>query len=145
MDVIGDAEAVVGGGVKLLSGWQGYALAAALSAALAGSAAVWATATIYGATISDLKREKADTANAAAQASLTRFEAASANITAAADGYVADKNALNIMFTKIHKDFANAIFKKPLPVGCKPDAERLRQLGLAVDAANSDPAAGHVP
>jgi hypothetical protein len=94
------------------------------------------------AQISDLQRDQADTNAGQYKAALDDFEAASKRINAAAAGAKVDLSAVNGQLAAIRKDFQNA---KPLPIDCKPDAERVRRLtatAAAVDQAIARSVAG---
>lgn len=112
-----------------------------LAALVAGAAATWATSTIYRARISDMKAVQASHDRDLANAALKRFTETAAQINAAATGYTAAAGDLGKKLDSIQTDLRNVQNKKPLPAGCKPDVDRLRNLTAAVAASNS--AAGH--
>lgn len=116
---------------------------AALAAFLAGSAATWATATIYGARISEMKAEKASEEAARANAVLVKFTAQATIINGAAQEYAAAQGTLGTKLDTIAKDLKNVQARRPLPRNCAPDADRLQNLRAAVDAIN--PTVGHSP
>ena len=62
-------------------------------------------------------------------------------MNAAGAGYQASLAAIDAQFSNLQKGLSNAIAAKPLPVDCKPDAGRVRQLAAAVAAANLHAAA----
>lgn len=112
-----------------------------LAALIAGSVAIWATSTIYGARISDMKATQAMRDRDLANAALKKFTETAARINTAALGYTAATGDLGKKLDSIQTDLKNVQNKKPLPVGCKPDADRLRSIAAAVAATNS--IAGH--
>lgn len=112
-----------------------------LAALIAGSAATWATATIYGARISDMKAEQASRDRDAANAVLKKFTETATRINAAANDYTAVAGDLGKKLDTIQTDLKNVQAKSPLPHDCKPTSDRLRSLTAAVAAANST--AGH--
>jgi len=82
-------------------------------------------------------RAQADLSNA--NTALSDLREAGARIRQSADDYLAIKSDLGAKLDAIRKDLKNA--KKPLPVGCRPDAQRVRSLSDAVDAAKQAAAA----
>lgn len=121
----------------VIGGWQGYAATAALAALLAGGAACYLTALGYRLTIADLKLAQANAAVQAANQSLKQFETDAAAIHGAAAAFDGARNDLSAKLGTISKDFASAVKSHPLPVDCKPSADRLRLLSGAVAATNS--------
>lgn len=115
-----------------------------LAAFIAGAGATWATATIYGAKISDLKAEQANREKEAAQAALDAFIKNSKIIAAAAADYLNGKNPLAAKMDELARDLANAQHATPLPANCKPDSARVRSFNAAISAAN-DSISGHSP
>jgi len=106
--------------------------------AAAGAAGGWV---VQGwrkdADIADLKREQADDRAAGTAAALTDLVTAAGNVKAAAQGYVSARNDLTTAMSAISKDLKNVQKQNPLPVDCRPDAGRLRNLQAAVAAANA--------
>lgn len=84
------------------------------------------------ARIAELRRERAESAAQGAQKVLDDIEAAARKINASAVSYAAARDSLTASLSKVTKELQIA---KPLPVDCRPDAERVRLLGAAVDAA----------
>lgn len=72
-------------------------------------------------------------ANQAATA-LTTLQADATAIHAAATEYAGIQNSLAPKIAALTKELRNA---KPLPPGCAPNLERVRNLEAAIDAANS--------
>lgn len=113
-----------------------------VAALIAGSAATWATATIYGARISKMEAAQASSERDLANAALKKFTETAARINLAASGYTAATGDLGKKLDLIQTDLKNVQTKKPLPANCHADADRLRNLTAAVAAANSA-AIGH--
>ena len=122
---------------KFLIGWKGYVAAAGVAAVFAASTAVWATSTIYGARIANLNASIATEHANNAEASLAQFTSDAGKIHDAAIQFGGIKNDLNVSLTKLSKDFANVSSSHPLDPKCRPTADRLRILSLAVAAANA--------
>jgi Tfp pilus assembly protein PilN len=74
--------------------------------------------------------ERANQANSA----LTTLQADAAAIHQAATEYAGVQNTLAPKIAALTKELRNA---KPLPVDCRPDSVRVRNLDAAIDAANS--------
>lgn len=74
--------------------------------------------------------EKANQATGA----LTTLQADAAAIHQAATEYAGVQNILAPKIAALTKELRNA---KPLPMDCRPDAVRVRNLDAAIDAANS--------
>ena len=81
--------------------------------------------------------ELANYKNAEAAAALKKFQDTAKRIETASQAYTANTSALRGSIDVIVKDLKNVQAKKPLPRGCKPDADRLRSLGDAVSATNA--------
>ena len=111
--------------------------ACSATAFVVASVSVWATSTIYGARISDLNASIATEHAQNAQASLAQFTTDANKIHDAAIQFGGIQTSLNGSLKKLSKDFANVSQSKPLPRDCKPTADRLRVLTLAVAAANA--------
>ena len=106
--------------------------------AAAGAAGGWV---VQGwrkdADIADLKREQADDRAADTAAALTDLVTAAGKVKAAAQGYVSARNDLTTAMSAISMDLKNVQKQNPLPVDCRPDAGRLRNLQAAAAAANA--------
>lgn len=88
-----------------------------------------------------LQRAKAAQATQRADqsdADLAEFKAAAREMTGAAKDAAAQARAARAKIAAIHV----RPYEKPLPVGCRPDLERLRDRNAAIDAFNAA-AAGH--
>ncbi len=103
------------------------------AAAIAFGAGAGVTASIKNGEIARLELRQAKGQIDQRDAALRDIAAASASIKTAAKNYQDDKTSLNTKLDAIRKDMKNA---KPLPAGCLLDAERLRYINAAVDAAN---------
>jgi len=90
------------------------------------------------AEIAELTAARAQADLTSANAALGNLEAAGARIRQSADDYLIIKSDLGAKLDAIRKDLKNA---KPLPAGCRPDAQRVRSLSDAVDAAKQAAAA----
>ncbi|MDH2239058.1 hypothetical protein N5K27_22375 [Pigmentiphaga sp. GD03639] len=127
----------------MIPAWLRYGTATAL-----GGVLVWfAVAQPQIAALErDLARQQADVSRQQAKesaAALSDLETMIRNIRAAADGYQAQQAILAPRIDALAREIKNA--PKPLPVDCRPDDFRVRNLRAAVDAANeagSAPAAG---
>lgn len=71
-------------------------------------------------------------------ADLAEFKAAAREMTGAAKDAAAQTKAVRAKIAAIHV----RPYEKPLPVGCRPDSERLRDRNAAIAAFNAA-AAGH--
>jgi hypothetical protein len=108
-----------------------------IASVLAGGATFWLTSQGYKATISQMKADEAKAEAARSNAILAKYQAYAAQISAAAQTYVATQGALDTKIGDIQKGLKSVIAKTPLPRGCKPTADRVRVLTTAVSAANS--------
>lgn len=91
------------------------------------------------ADISAIEAKQAGDLAASTTAAMTDLKTAAAAINTAANEYAGVAGRLDVKLDQIKKDMKNA---KPLPVDCRPDAVRVRDLGAAIDAAN-EAATGH--
>lgn len=101
------------------------------------SASVWATVQYENGVIAEIKlgyttRDLQTTAN-----SLKQFQSNATRINNAAGDYERAADDLQNRLNPILKDLKDAQHKAPLPIGCKPDAFRVRNLAAAVNAANA--------
>jgi len=120
-------------------GWQGYVIAALVSAILSG----YAISLPYRLTIADMERDRlASQANAYAT-TLDEFKKDAALIHQSASDYTDFKQDLQQKFAAAAKDLKHAIKARPLPDGCGPDIVRVRALEAAIAATNT--AAGSKP
>lgn len=85
------------------------------------------------AEIADLKSGYAKERETQATAALTSLKADADAITKAAGEYAAIVSPLAPRIAALTKELRNA---KPLPVGCAPTPDRVRNLDAAIDAAN---------
>lgn len=109
----------------------------ALSMLTAAGATWFVTSRSYEVVIANQKADKAESAADNATASLDQLKAFIGNMNAATTGY---NNTQGVLYGKIDdlaKDLKNAQSKAPLPVDCKPDADRLRSLAATVSAVNA--------
>ncbi|NOV25875.1 hypothetical protein E5S69_20440 [Cupriavidus necator] len=112
--------------------------AAGLAAAL--FAAGWVTnGWRKDAEIAKLVANQAQADLAGANKAIENLSTAGAKIREAADTYADIQDMLGGKIDAIRKDLKNA--KTPLPAGCRPDAQRVRNLSNAVDAAKQAAAA----
>lgn len=131
------------GAIKLFLGglgaW-GYIAAAGLAALLAVSATHWIDAKAYGLEISNIRNADLTAQNNAVTASLAKLNGFIANMNTADANYQLDLTRIGSTFASLQKELQNALAQKPLPVDCKPDANRLRILQASISAANAKPA-----
>lgn len=119
----------------LVPSWLVYV--AALSLLPIGAVGGWvAQGWRKDAQIASLGQQKADDRASIAEGSLTKLNAAIAQMSGSAAEYIAVRDKLGVQLGVISKDLKNVQANKPLPVDCRPDADRLRSLAAAVDAAN---------
>jgi hypothetical protein len=121
----------------LLVGWRGYAAAAAV-----GAVAAWFVLdAFHGREIAELRLEQSrddlSVAREAIQQTNDDLQVMAANARAAA----AAGPELTASIGALSKALKNA---NPLPAGCRPDADRVRNLTDSVRAARG-PAAGQQP
>ncbi|WP_367395017.1 hypothetical protein [Cupriavidus sp. Agwp_2] len=91
------------------------------------------------AEIAELTAARAQADLTSANQALSDIQATGAAIRQHADYYLAVQSDLGAKMDAIRKDMKNA--RKPLPVDCRPDAQRVRGLSDAVDAAKQAAAA----
>ncbi|AMR80255.1 hypothetical protein A2G96_08055 [Cupriavidus nantongensis] len=91
-----------------------------------------------GAEIAELTAARAQADLADANTALSDLKEAGVRIRQSADDYLVIKSDLGAKMDAIRKDLKNA---KPLPVDCRPDDVRVRNLSSAVDAAKQAAAA----
>jgi hypothetical protein len=115
----------------------------ALALIIGGVGAGWAVAKIKDAQIDSIQAADAKADADRAKAVLAKFEIDAQRIMVAAQSYALVQGALDLKIGDIQKGLKSVIAKRPLAVGCKPDADRLRVLTDAVTAANT--AAGSKP
>lgn len=99
--------------------------------------AVWATSIYYKADIADLNAAISEKKAADATASLDQFKSAVDLINVSALNYSNSSLNLNLKMDRIARDLQDVKNKKPLPVDCKPDFERLQSFAASVAAANA--------
>lgn len=116
-----------------LGGVWGYVAAAGAGALIAGGAALYIENNIRVAQVDTLKLQIANTQAASATASLAQLQKFIDNMHVAATDYGNTVHDIDARFAALQKGLHYA---KPLPVDCKPDADRVRGLANAVAAAN---------
>jgi hypothetical protein len=112
--------------------------AGALTAALAFGAGWAVNGWRLGAELADLRAKHAQEQVTQATAAVSTLRADAAAIHQAAAEYAGIQSALAPKITALTKELRNA---KPLPVDCRPDVVRVRNLDAAIDAANQAAAA----
>ena len=116
---------------------QYRALAASLGLLLAMSlacAAGWFTnGWQHDAKFAELQRAHAETMRSQSELALTTLQADAVRITQAATEFAAIQSTLAPRMSALTKELRNA---KPLPAGCVPDADRVRNLDAAIEVAN---------
>lgn len=86
--------------------------------------------------IAQIKAQSSDENAQRAQIAVSDLQADAALIHNAATEYANVQTTLGGKLDLIRKDLKNVQAKAPLPAGCAPDADRLRNLKAAVSAAN---------
>lgn len=86
--------------------------------------------------IAQIEKAHSDENAQRAEVALSDFQADAKVIHEAALSYATTQSTLGAKMDLIRKDFKNAQAQKPLPVDCRPDAVRVRNLQNAIDAAN---------
>lgn len=129
--------------LKYLSGVWGYVASAALAGILCVGATHSVDALVYGRSISGLQLEisgmQTSVANrnaADVAGSLAKLQGFIAGMQTADADYNAALTSINSHFAAVEGEFKSAT-QKPLPVDCKPDANRLRTLTAAVAATST--------
>lgn len=100
---------------------------------LAGAAGWIASAWKHDAEIAELRRAHTEYRATLTEAALADVQADAAVIRQAATEFAGIQSTLAPKMTALTKELRNA---KPLPAGCRPDADRVRNLDAAIDAAN---------
>ena len=104
-----------------------------LAMALAGAAGWLTNGWRHDAEIADLQRAHAETMRSQSELALTTLQADAARITEAATEFATIQSTLAPRMSALTKELRNA---KPLPDDCVPDADRVRNLDAAIEAAN---------
>ncbi|GAA0409218.1 hypothetical protein GCM10009094_11680 [Massilia aurea] len=78
-------------------------------------------------------RAHAETMRSHSELVLTTLQADAARITKATTEFAPIKSTLAPRMSALTKELRNV---KPLPVGCMPGADRVRNLGASIEAAN---------
>lgn len=104
-----------------------------LAMGLAGAAGWFTNGWRHGTEIAELKRAHAEFRAALSEAALADVQADAAVIRTAATEFAVIQSTLAPRMSALTKELRNA---KPLPVGCVPDADRVRNLDAAIEAAN---------
>lgn len=115
--------------------FRAAAIAIAVVALVAiGVAGGWiASAWKHDAEIAELRRAHTEYRATLTEAALADVQADAAVIRQAATEFAGIQSTLAPKMTALTKELRNA---KPLPAGCRPDADRVRNLDAAIDAAN---------
>ena len=104
-----------------------------LAMSLAGAAGWFTNGWRHGAEIADLKRAHAEFRSTLSEAALADVHADAATIRQAATEFATIQSTLAPRMSALTKELRIA---KPLPAGCVPDADRVRNLDAAIEAAN---------
>jgi len=104
-----------------------------LMLALSGTAGWFANGWRHDAEVAELQRAHAETMRSQSELALTTLQADAERITTAATEFATIQSTLAPRMSALTKELRNA---KPLPAGCVPDADRVRNLDAAIDAAN---------
>lgn len=122
------APAVAASGRALLAG-----LVLLLAMAGAGAVGWFTNGWRHDAEIAELQRAHAEFRATLSEAALADVQADAAVIRTAATEFAAIQSTLAPRMSALTKELRNA---KPLPAGCGPDADRVRKLDAAIEAAN---------
>lgn len=127
----------------LISGVWGYVAAAGVAALLSVGVTHELDALGYGhtidglnVTIATMKTQVANNNAISVSQSLAKLQSFITQMQSADADYNASLAGINSRFQSIETEFKSAT-KTPLPIDCKPDAGRLRNLSDAVAAANA--------
>lgn len=101
--------------------------------AIAAAGGWIASAWKHDAEIAELRRAQTEYRATLTEAALADVQADAAVIRQAAAEFADIQSTLAPKMTALTKELRNA---KPLPAGCRPDADRVRNLDAAIDAAN---------
>jgi len=123
------AAPAVGASSRALVVGLGLVLAMTLSGAAGWFTSSWR----HDAEIAELQRAHAETMRSQSELALTTLQADAARITQAATEFATIQSTLAPRMSALTKELRNA---KPLPAGCLPDADRVRNLDAAIEAAN---------
>jgi len=104
-----------------------------LAMTLAGATGWFTNGWRHGAEIAELRRAHAEFRATLSEAALTDLQADTATIRQAATELATIQSTLAPRMSALTKELRNA---KPLPAGCVPDADRVRNLDAAIEAAN---------
>lgn len=116
-----------------LAGWKGYAAASVAGGLLVGVVVGVAQEWRLGVKIAECQRDQAQAQASAATTSLSQLTTDLQGVAAAARRASETAEQLPAQISIISKALKDA---KPLPAGCRPDADRVRSLTDAVRAAN---------
>jgi hypothetical protein len=111
--------------------------ASAVAAALCFGAGWAINGWRLGTDVANLRAERAQEQAAQATAAVSTLQADAAAIHQAATEYAGIQSTLAPKIAALTKELRNA---KPLPVGCAPTPDRVRNLDAAIDAANQSAA-----
>jgi len=132
--------------LKLLTGWKGYAAVGAAGALAAGLLVGVAQEWRLGVRIADCQRQQAQAQADTATASLGQLANDVQSIATAARRASETAEQLPAQIGVISKALKDA---KPLPAGCRPDADRVRNLTDSVRttsrAASGQSVSGAMP
>lgn len=109
------------------------AIAVVALVAIAAAGGWIASAWKHDAEIAELRRAHTEYRATLTEAALADVQADAAVIRQAATEFAGIQSTLAPKMTTLTKELRNA---KPLPAGCRPDADRVRNLDAAIDAAN---------
>jgi len=121
--------------LSAVSGIYGYVLAAVASAALSAGATYYIVHNANAVEIAGLQLQIANGQTMSVQNALSQLEYFISTMHTAEANYSDDLEAIAKRFDSVDKELKNAT-SKPLPVDCKPDANRLHALSDAINAAN---------
>ena len=99
-------------------------------------AGIYLTHNYYSAVISDMKASQLQIEKNTAIADLNGYKEAANSMKEAAASATIEKDSTNAKLNEISKQLKVIVAKKPLPVDCKPDTDRVQSLNQAIDIAN---------
>lgn len=117
----------------LLAGWRGYAAAAVVAGIAAGYGVAVVLNALHGQEIAALERDQAQDDLVVARRAIQQTTDDLQSMAASARAAAAAGPALTASIDAFSKAVRNA---NPLPAGCRPDADRVRNLTDSVRAAN---------
>lgn len=113
-------------------GWQGIVGAVVLAAITSA----WITSTVYSEQILSIEKQHSEEKAVSATEALNKLTSYVDGINISAIDYGKTSRSLGTKIDLLAKDFQN-VKTNPLPIDCKPDANRMRALSAAIATTNS--------